>query len=105
MPVPPAARGPEYVSPVPVMIEHAAFRDVVVHQVRMTLRLPPPEEFLLRHLAAVLAAQFVAAAGEEATAALVGHMKDAMRPYVDGRQDPGNLSDILSTRKLLLLQW
>jgi SAM-dependent methyltransferase len=49
----------------------ADFRDVVVHHVRTTLRLPAPEEFVLRHLSAVPAAGLVAAAGNEARAALV----------------------------------
>jgi ubiquinone/menaquinone biosynthesis C-methylase UbiE len=66
------------------LLEGAGVRDVMVHEVRMTLRLPPPEEFLLRHLSAVPAAGLVAAAGEEARAALVAHMKEAMRAYVDG---------------------
>jgi hypothetical protein len=66
------------------LLEGAGFRDVVVHHVQMTLRLPPPEEFLLRHLSAVPVAELVAAAGEEARAALVAHMKDATRAYVDG---------------------
>jgi hypothetical protein len=44
---------------------------VVVHHVRTTLRLPAPEEFVLRHLSAVPAAGLVAAAGNEARAALV----------------------------------
>lgn len=60
------------------------FRDVVIHHVRMTLRLPPPEEFLMRHLSAMPVAELVAAAGEEARAALVAHMKEATRAYVDG---------------------
>lgn len=60
------------------------FRDVVIHHVRMTLRLPPPEEFLMRQLSAMPVAELVAAAGEEARAALVAHMKEATRAYVDG---------------------
>jgi len=66
------------------LLEAAGFRDVVVHHVPMTLRLPPPEEFLLRHLSALPVAGLVAAAGEEAHAALVAHMKEATRAYVDG---------------------
>jgi SAM-dependent methyltransferase len=66
------------------LLQGARFRDVVVHHVRMTLRLPPPEEFVLRHLSAVPAARLVAAAGEEARAALVAHVKEATRAYVDG---------------------
>jgi hypothetical protein len=50
----------------------------------MTLRLPAPEEFVLRHLSAVPAAGLVAAAGNEARAALVAHMKEATRAYIDG---------------------
>jgi SAM-dependent methyltransferase len=42
------------------LLETAGFRDVVIHHVRMTLRLPPPEEFLLRHLSALPAAELIA---------------------------------------------
>jgi hypothetical protein len=66
------------------LVEAAGFRNVLVHQVRLTLRLPPPEEFFLRHLSAIPAAELVAAAGAEAHAALVTHMKAATRAYVDG---------------------
>ena len=66
------------------LLKVADFHDVVVHHVRMTLRFPPPEEFLLRHLSALPVAELVAAAGEEDRAALVAHMKEAMRAYVDG---------------------
>ena len=66
------------------LVEAAGFHDVVVHPVRLTLRLPPPEEFLLRHLSAIPAADLVAAAGPEVHAALVAHMKSATRAYVDG---------------------
>lgn len=66
------------------LLEAADFRGVVIHHVRMTLRLPPPEEFLLGHLSALPVAELVAAAGEDARAALVVHMKEAMRVYVDG---------------------
>jgi len=66
------------------LLEDAGFREVAVHCVRMTLRLPPLEEFLLRHLSAVPAGEIVAAAPEEARAALIAHMKEATRAYVDG---------------------
>ena len=66
------------------LLEGAGFLDVAVHLVRMTLRLPPPEEFLLKHLSALPPAELVAAAGEETRAALIAHMKDATRAYVDG---------------------
>jgi ubiquinone/menaquinone biosynthesis C-methylase UbiE len=66
------------------LLKGAGFRDVVVHLVRMTLRLPAPEEFLLRHLSALPPAELIAAAGEETRAALIAHMKEATRAYVDG---------------------
>jgi len=66
------------------LLKLADFHDVVVHHVRMTLRFPTPEEFLLRHLSALPVAELVAAAGEEDRAALVVHMREAMRAYVDG---------------------
>ena len=66
------------------LVEAAGFHNVVVHHVRQMLRLPPPEEFFLQHLSAVPAAELVAAAGSEAHTALVAHMKEATRAYVDG---------------------
>jgi hypothetical protein len=66
------------------LLETAGFHDVIVHHVRMMLRLPVPEEFLLRHLSAMPVAELVAAAGEEGRAALIAHMTEAMSPYVDG---------------------
>jgi len=66
------------------LLRAADFHDVVVLPVRMTLRFPPPEEFLLKHLSALPVAELVAAANEVNRAALVLHMKEAMRPYVDG---------------------
>jgi hypothetical protein len=66
------------------LLTGAGFREVVVHHLRMTLRLPAPEEFVLRHLSAVPAADLVAAAGTEVHAGLVAHMTEATRPYVDG---------------------
>jgi SAM-dependent methyltransferase len=66
------------------LVEASGFRDVVVHCVRQLLRLPPPEEFFLRHVSATPASDLVAAAGPEVHAALVAHMKKATRGYVDG---------------------
>jgi ubiquinone/menaquinone biosynthesis C-methylase UbiE len=66
------------------LLEGAGFRDVVVHPVHMTLRFPPPEEFFLRHLSALPAAELVAAASDETRAALIAHMTDATQAYVDG---------------------
>jgi SAM-dependent methyltransferase len=66
------------------LLRDAGFRDVVVHHVRMTLRLPAPEEFVPKHPSALPAAGLIAAAGDEARAALVAHMKKATRAYVDG---------------------
>jgi hypothetical protein len=40
--------------------------------------------FELKHLSALPVAELVAAAGEEDRAALVVHMREAMRAYVDG---------------------
>lgn len=66
------------------LLKGAGFRDVAVRLVRMTLRLPPPEEFVLKHLSALPAAELVAAASEETRGAFIAHMKDATRAYVDG---------------------
>ena len=66
------------------LLTDAGFRDVVVHLVRLTLRLPAPEEFVLRHLSALPPAELIAAAGAKTSAALIAHMKEATRAYVDG---------------------
>ena len=66
------------------LVRDAGFRDVVVHHVRMTLRLPPPEEFVLRHLSAGPVAEVIAAASDDARASVVAHMQTATRAYVDG---------------------
>jgi SAM-dependent methyltransferase len=66
------------------LLTGAGFRDVVVHLVPLTLRLPAPEEFVLRHISALPPAELVAAASEDTRAALVAYIKDATRAYVDG---------------------
>ena len=68
------------------LLEAAGYRHVSVHNVRMTLRLPPPDEFLLQHLSAMPAAGLVAAASEESREALglVAYVKENTRAYVDG---------------------
>lgn len=66
------------------LVEGAGFRNILIHHVRLTLRLPSPEDFFLQHLSAIPAAELIAAAGAEAHAALVAHMKAATRAYVDG---------------------
>jgi ubiquinone/menaquinone biosynthesis C-methylase UbiE len=66
------------------LLTGAGFRDVVVHLVPLTLRLPTPEEFVLRHLSALPPAELIAAASEDTRAGLVAHIKDATRAYVDG---------------------
>jgi len=66
------------------LLEAAGYRDVSVHNVRMTLRLPPPDEFLLPHLSSLPVAGPVATASEESRAALIAHMKENTREYVDG---------------------
>lgn len=66
------------------LLTGAGFRDVVVQRVPLTLRLPAPEEFVLRHLSALPPAELIAAASEDTRGALVAHIKDATRAYVDG---------------------
>jgi SAM-dependent methyltransferase len=66
------------------LLEGAGFHDVVVHLVRMTLRLPAAEDFVMRHLSALPPAELIAAAGEETRAALLAHMKAATRAFVGG---------------------
>ena len=66
------------------LLEAAGYRDVLVHNIRMTLRLPPLDEFLLPHLSSLPVAGLVATASEESRAALIAHMKENTREYVDG---------------------
>jgi ubiquinone/menaquinone biosynthesis C-methylase UbiE len=66
------------------LLTDAGFHDVQIHRVPLTLRLPAPDEFVLRHLSALPLAERVAAVGDEARAALVADVAEAMRAYIDG---------------------
>jgi len=66
------------------LLKRSAFHDVLVHQLRLTLRLPALDEFVLRHLSALPMAESVARVGSEVRAAPIGHVKEATRAYADG---------------------
>ncbi len=66
------------------LLKGAGFHNVLVHHVRLTLRLPAPDEFVLGHLSALPLAESVAGVGNEARAALIADMEEAMSAYVDG---------------------
>lgn len=66
------------------LLKGAGFHDVLVHHLRLTLRLPAPDEFVLRHLSALPMAESVAGVSNEARAALIGHVEEATRAYADG---------------------
>jgi SAM-dependent methyltransferase len=66
------------------LLRDAGFTDVAVHQVQVILRLPSPDEFVLRHLSALPVAGLVQAAGDETRRLFVEHMKKATADHVDG---------------------
>ena len=66
------------------LLKGAGFHNVLVHHVQLTLRLPPPDDFVLQHLSAMPLAESVAGAGNEARTALVADMEEAMKAYIDG---------------------
>ena len=66
------------------LLTSAGFHNVVVHHVQLTLRLPPPDEFVLMHLSALPLGEGVAGVGNEARAALIADVAEAMSAYVDG---------------------
>jgi SAM-dependent methyltransferase len=65
------------------LLVEAGFRAVQVRPSAMTIRLPPPEKFVLCHLTAMPVAGAVAALSEEGRAALAGQVKLALQPYAD----------------------
>jgi SAM-dependent methyltransferase len=66
------------------VLTNAGFHDVVVHHVQLTLRLPALNEFVLRHLSALPLGESLVGAGDEARAALIADVEEAMRAYIDG---------------------
>jgi ubiquinone/menaquinone biosynthesis C-methylase UbiE len=66
------------------LLKDAGFHNVLVHHVPLTPRLPAPDEFVLQHLSAMPLAESVAGAGNEARAALITDMEEAMSAYIDG---------------------
>lgn len=66
------------------VLQSAGFHHVLVHRVQLTLRLPAPREFVLRHLSALPLAESVAGVSNEARTALITDMEEAMSAYIDG---------------------
>jgi SAM-dependent methyltransferase len=66
------------------LLTAAGFHNVVVHHVPLTLRLPAPEEFVLRHLSALPLDESVVGAGNEVRAALIADVAEAIGAYIDG---------------------
>jgi len=66
------------------LVVDAEFRDVEVLPRTLTKRLPPPEDFVLHHLAGTPVASMLTAVGPEARAAVARHVAAALRPYADG---------------------
>ena len=66
------------------LLKSAGFRDVLVHRVPLTLRLPAPDEFVLQHLSATPLAEMLAGAGSQTRAALVADVEQALSEYIDG---------------------
>ena len=66
------------------LLKGAGFHNVLVHHVPLTLRLPAPDEFVLQHLSATPLAENIARVSNQARAALIADMEEAMSPYIDG---------------------
>jgi SAM-dependent methyltransferase len=62
----------------------AGFQDVTLHAQRMTVRLPPPQDFVLRHLAATPVAPDVKAMSDAARAALGSEVARQLSAYLKG---------------------
>ena len=66
------------------MLIAAGFRDVEVRPSAMSVRLPPMDSFVLKHLSGNGGiAEAVAAVSDDRRAALVAHVKAALEPYTD----------------------
>lgn len=68
------------------LVASAGFRNVHVRPTIETTKLPLPEEFVPGHLAALPIAQTIAELGPDRRTALMKHMTEALRPYVDGEK-------------------
>jgi SAM-dependent methyltransferase len=66
------------------LLTDAGFHDVVVHHVQLLLRLPAADEFVLGHLSALPLWESSVRAGDEARAALVADVEEALGAYIDG---------------------
>jgi ubiquinone/menaquinone biosynthesis C-methylase UbiE len=62
----------------------AGFQDVHVRSSRMTIALPPIEQFVLNHLSSAPVAGAVAALTDAKRAALAADVRDALQSYADG---------------------
>ena len=65
------------------LLVDAGFRDVDIRTSELTLRLPPLEQFVPRHLSALPVAETVAALSEERRAALARQVSVAFKDYAD----------------------
>ena len=65
------------------LLVEAAFRDVSIRPSVMTIRLPPIDTFVLRHLSALPVAGAVAALTEKVRAALVSQVSAALQAYAN----------------------
>ena len=65
------------------LLAAAGFRDVEVRSRAMSVRVPPMDSFLLRNLSGTPIAEALAAASDDARAALVAHVTSALKPYTD----------------------
>ena len=66
------------------LLVEAGFRDVHVRSSTMVIRLPPMEQFVLRHLSSSPVAGVVAALTEPERSALAGEVAAALHAYIDG---------------------
>jgi SAM-dependent methyltransferase len=65
------------------LIAGAGFREITIRPAVKTLRYPSPDEFVRRYVAGSALAGPVAAAGDDARAALLAEVNAGLRPYVD----------------------
>jgi hypothetical protein len=67
-----------------LLVLEAGFNDVDVRSSRMTIALPPIEQFVLNHLSSAPVAGVVAALTDAGRAALAAAVRTALQSYADG---------------------
>jgi SAM-dependent methyltransferase len=65
------------------LVARAGFRDIEIRPVVKTLRYPSPDEFVRRYVAGSALAGPVAAAADDARAALLAEVNAGLRPHID----------------------